>query len=698
MALSHPMAFGRYLLESKLATGGMGEVFLARMMGPAGFEKKVVIKRMLPHLAESAEFVERFLDEARLVVQLSHGNLVQVFDMGTEQGHYYLAMEYVDGLDLRQVLHMMRNGEGELPVKLVLHVVAELAKGLAYAHSRAGEDGHNLGIVHRDVKPSNVMVSREGEVKLLDFGIAKAAGRMSHSISGSLHGKFLYMSPEQASGESLDPRSDIFSVGTVAYEMLTGMRPFHGETELRTLDLIKDGSHDKPSVHRDGLPEAVESIIEKCLARDPADRYASADELHHAALSTLVESGEVVSSADLASFLADYLQPRTPTQSVSLDSALNDQLDALLGPPLVLGTQLAPGNEALELRRTPLPLAPNEGGLRMDTSTTGRARLEDLADADVPRASRNRILIASVVVLVGVLVTLNVVMLYALRSEKQNNELPPMPAQPALTPAGGPSTSPGGGQERTPEPRVTLVPRRSAAAEVRPRRRVYTLAQLVGVAAVPPVVSPMVITLTQLPEGAAVTMDGEVVTADDSGRFEVPEGAGDVNIMVTAAGRKPLQLRVPREAGGQQTLGGLGEAIRRPFRVRVQPENARLFSGKRLLGTGSATVMVSADAPFRGRAVLEGYGEKRWTARYGQKGMLVTLTPIQLGSFKVRIFPVSAKVSLDGRPMSRSRAMVSKKVPPGEHQLTISSGAKTKKLSFTVRAGESKSLGQITLE
>ena len=293
----------------------MGEVFLARMMGPAGFEKKVVIKRILPHLAESEEFVERFLDEGRLVVQLSHGNIAQVLDMGTVDGHYYLAMEYVDGLDLRVFLKRLKLRGRQMPIPEALFIAGEVAKGLAYAHSRVDEAGRNLGIIHRDVSPSNVMISREGEVKLLDFGIAKAATRMVHSVSGSLHGKFLYMSPEQASGRSLDRRSDIFSLGTCLYEMLTLRRPFEGESELRTLDLIRAGEYEPPSQIRPEVLPEVDRIVAQCLDIDPNRRYAAAGEVQRAILSHQVETRTVIVASALASSVSEIVGARQSTTS-----------------------------------------------------------------------------------------------------------------------------------------------------------------------------------------------------------------------------------------------------------------------------------------------------------------------------------------------------------------------------------------------
>ena len=237
--------FGRYKLGRLLAVGGMGEVYLATSQGVAGFEKRVVIKKILPHLAQDETFVKRFIDEAQLVVQLNHANIVQVLDMGRENNEYFIAMEFVDGLDLRGLRRTCEAHGLEMPLPLKLHILAEISAGLQYAHGSTDEEGRSLGIVHRDVSPSNVMLSRDGAVKLVDFGVAKATSKSSQSLTGSLRGKVQYMSPEQANGEEVTSKSDVFALGVMAYEWMTGFRPFDADTDIKTLDLIRK-THVKP--------------------------------------------------------------------------------------------------------------------------------------------------------------------------------------------------------------------------------------------------------------------------------------------------------------------------------------------------------------------------------------------------------------------------------------------------------------------
>jgi eukaryotic-like serine/threonine-protein kinase len=296
---------GRYELVRRIAVGGMGEIYLARMRGAAGFEKRVIIKTILPHLAEEEEFVEKFLDEGRIVVQLTHGNIVPVFDMGQQDGEYFIAMEYLPGRDLREIIKRLQVDRARMPVGLAVLVVMEVCKGLAYAHRKLDQQGAPLGLVHRDVSPSNILVSREGDVRIIDFGIARATGRSQRTASGRIQGKFSYMSPEQASGKPLDPRSDIFSTGIVLYELLTGMRPFDGDSDLETLDRVRAGVCDPITTLRPELPEALDAIIARAMAPDPADRFPSIDRLQVELGQCLYGLGETPTGPDLSHFLQE---------------------------------------------------------------------------------------------------------------------------------------------------------------------------------------------------------------------------------------------------------------------------------------------------------------------------------------------------------------------------------------------------------
>ena len=255
----------------------MAEIFLARASGIEGFEKLVVVKRILPTLAASDDFVRMFLDEARLAAQLHHPNIAQVYDIGLDGGAHFFVMEYVDGHDLRAVLNASTQSGG-LPLEHALAIVAAVAAGLHYAHEHRGPDGEPLGIVHRDVSPSNVLVTYDGAVKLVDFGIAKARTR-AETRDGALKGKIRYMSPEQCRGEALDRRSDIFSLGLLLYELTAGSRAFDEELEYELVTLVAAGSVPPPSARVRTYPEDLEAIVMKALRPNPSERYATAEEM-----------------------------------------------------------------------------------------------------------------------------------------------------------------------------------------------------------------------------------------------------------------------------------------------------------------------------------------------------------------------------------------------------------------------------------
>ncbi|MFT5994073.1 MAG: serine/threonine protein kinase, partial [Bradymonadia bacterium] len=252
---------GRYRLLRSLARGGMGELYLAEVTGQHGWSKRVALKTVLPHLGADPEFISRFLDEATIAARLSHATIVSVFDAGCERGTWYLAMEYVDGPDLRRVLKALRVRDALMPIPLVLYIAAELAAALDVAHSACDEAGEPLGIVHRDVSPANVLLSRSGEVKLTDFGIAAARVRATRTETGRLRGTFPYISPEQAGGETVDGRSDVYAVGTLLFELLTGTRAFDGDSDVEILARVRRGERPALLDLRPDLPSAVCALV-----------------------------------------------------------------------------------------------------------------------------------------------------------------------------------------------------------------------------------------------------------------------------------------------------------------------------------------------------------------------------------------------------------------------------------------------------
>ena len=301
---------GRYEVLRLLSVGGMAEIYLARAEGIAGFEKLVVIKRMLPHFAMQASYVEMFLAEARLAAMLDHSHIAQVYDIGEETGNYYYAMEYVRGGDLRDLMRIEARAGRAMPIPCAVAIGLGMCAGLDHAHSLTGADGQPLGIVHRDVSLSNVLVSFDGGVKVTDFGVAKMVSSDHRTRTGTLKGKIGYMSPEQCRGQALDRRSDIFSIGIILYELTTGRRLFAGAgSELVVLQKIVGEDAEPPSRLRPDYPPALEEIVLRALQRDRRLRYQSAREMQRD-LEALVRAERLpVSPIELGEYVTGLLKP-----------------------------------------------------------------------------------------------------------------------------------------------------------------------------------------------------------------------------------------------------------------------------------------------------------------------------------------------------------------------------------------------------
>ncbi|MEO8035728.1 MAG: TonB family protein, partial [Acidobacteriota bacterium] len=379
--------FGQYVLLEKIATGGMAEVWKARMRGVEGFQKTVAIKKILPHLSDNQDFIEMFVDEAKLAAQLNHNNIIHIYDLGKIQSSYYIAMEYVDGYDLKTIL---RRGEGRdqpMQVELALFIASKVAAALDYAHRKHDFEGKDLGLVHRDVSPQNVLVSQDGDIKLCDFGIAKAASKANHTQAGALKGKLQYMSPEQAWGRNIDKRSDIFALATVLFEMLTGKKLFNGDNELSILEQVREARVTKPSGLNDEVPPEVDAIVLKALQMDPSARYQTAGEMAKDLDAVLYSIRPTPTSADLAIYMhriwTDEVfvpalhdqhrhepepEPRSPYElkakgspapvaAAATKAAVTPQPAVLSSPPMPAWTDAAPAPPAEKKKAPIVPIA-----------------------------------------------------------------------------------------------------------------------------------------------------------------------------------------------------------------------------------------------------------------------------------------------------------------------------------------------------
>jgi serine/threonine-protein kinase len=280
--VTFPSPFGRYTLVQRLAIGGMAEVFRAKILSTHGFEKLLVIKRILPNLAADKTFVSMFIDEAKLTAQLVHPKIVQVTDFGEVNGQYFIALEFVDGFDGLALLRSAAQKQVRLPVAICMFIAMEVLDALDYAHNAKDVDGKPMRLVHRDISPSNVFISQRGDVKLGDFGIAHAQERESKTQAGTLKGKYGYMSPEQVAGADLDCRSDLFAVAIVLAEMLMGKRLFTAQNDLDVLLMVRDGRLERFDKYGKDIPKALETIVRKGLAKNPDERFQTAAEFRDA--------------------------------------------------------------------------------------------------------------------------------------------------------------------------------------------------------------------------------------------------------------------------------------------------------------------------------------------------------------------------------------------------------------------------------
>jgi serine/threonine-protein kinase len=345
--MAEAKAQNRYRVIERLESGGMAEVFRGKAESLAGFKKQVAIKRVLPHLAQNEKFIRMFLDEARLCARLNHANIVQVFDIGHVENTYFIVMEFVDGVNLKAVIEHMKKRNHPVPIPAAVYMAMQICNGLQYAHDLTDNDGNTLNIVHRDMSPPNVLISKRGEVKIVDFGLAKAAMSVEKTDPGVVKGKFGYLAPETASGKEADPQADIFAVGIILWEMLAGRRLFMGESDFQTVKAVQQANIPSlkkinPQVHDD-----LEQIINKSLARDKATRHKTAEALAEDLAHFLSTHQMAITSFDIAKIVREVVEERK-AQAKKEGKRDGSIIDKLIQEELVRFTSLddAGGDQA----------------------------------------------------------------------------------------------------------------------------------------------------------------------------------------------------------------------------------------------------------------------------------------------------------------------------------------------------------------
>ena len=328
--MRQPIPFGKYLLLDRISVGGMAEVFKAKSYGVEGFEKVLAIKRILPSMGEDRDFIKMFIDEAKIAGQLAHANIWQIFELGRSDGAHFIAMEYIWGKDLLQLQNRLRKLKQSMAPVMAAFITGKVCEGLDYAHRKRDAMGRALEIVHRDCSPQNVLISYEGEVKLIDFGIAKAASRSSRTMAGVLKGKFGYMSPEQVRGLPLDRRSDVFALGTILYESLTGERLFQGESDFSTLEKVRNVAIIPPRQVDASIPEELERITLRALAREQEERYQWCSEMGADLQQFLMNQPQVFTAKSLSTWLKDAFALEIERERDQLESFKRVGRDGLI--------------------------------------------------------------------------------------------------------------------------------------------------------------------------------------------------------------------------------------------------------------------------------------------------------------------------------------------------------------------------------
>ncbi len=445
----------RYELLSLVAEGGMASVWVARLFGKHGFEKLVAIKTILPKYAEDPQFRRMFLDEAHIAANIEHTNVARILDLGEENGALYLVMEWVDGDSIHKTQRLIEAKGLSLPVGIVLRVMADACAGLHSAHELRGRDGALLRVVHRDVSPQNILVSRDGAAKLIDFGIAKALDRSSDDTgSGTLKGKIQYMAPEQALGRTLDRRADVWSIGAVLYGFFTGKQIYEGEGQLAILHQLTSGKPPQPLPSM--VPEPIARVIEGALRFAPEDRWPTAAEVQRQLEKAMTQADCQTTTSDVAAFVAEHLPERQANRRETIERSILAAGDPVTIPP-------KPSVSRIDLRNAPTVVTPMPASAP-DGPTPGAASIE-IETRPLPRAPPEPrrfglVLGAAAILVVGGATAL----VYRLQPSRQSQHAAPAPAaRPAVAPASAEPAPPQAWITQPPAspqpaPTATLVP------------------------------------------------------------------------------------------------------------------------------------------------------------------------------------------------------------------------------------------------
>jgi len=518
-----PARVGRYEIVGPLASGGMAEVLLAWLFGSHGFERPVVVKRMLPHLARDPLFVKMFIDEARIIAGIRHPNVVNVVEFGSEGEDLFLVMEYLEGEPASGLLRRMKARHTWLDISLGAYVVAEACAGLHAAHELTNEAGESRNLVHRDVSPQNVFITYDGAVKVLDFGIAKAADRITRTETGQVKGKESYMSPEQALALPLDRRSDIFSLGVVLYELTTARRLFKRPSKLETLEAVRDAKVKPPSKVVPGYPARLESVVLKALAKEPGDRFATAAAMRRELLDAAREAGlDTVPDEALSRWMHECFDDRIKEKA--------DLLQSLRGGQRVTDLPVAEVDLSIDIPGLDSDVSRPLGSIHFERTQTTQAWSTSKRDAV---GTESALLVRSrsktILVVVGLVLCLAVAVVAALFGLRDSgagdvSEAPVLDEQ--RDPATASSAQEPSAQEPSPvEPAEPAQEQPSEPAEI-------------------------VLELESTPSGATVVVEGQERGATPLD-LRLPRGSGPAHVELRLDGYEPARETIGTDMNGR---------------------------------------------------------------------------------------------------------------------------------------------------
>ncbi len=683
---TYPQPFGRYFLTQKIALGGMAEIFRAKSVGAEGFEKIVVVKRILPHFCEDESFVTMFQDEARVAAHLNHANVVQIFDFDQVDGLYYIAMEYVEGQDLKRVLDFGAKNGPPLSIAQAVLIMIEAGQGLDYAHKRE-VDGQPLNIIHRDISPHNMMVSYNGEVKIMDFGIAKAASRSTKTRVGTVKGKCAYMSPEQARGRPLDGRSDLFALGVCLWEMLSGKRLFVGESDFETLNNVLKAEVPSLTEMNPEVPPDLDKIVQRSLAKEREDRQKDVAEfvgdLRRWFYSTVPDPSAVSLRNYMHQLFSDEISKLKSDVAAEAQALAELRTNSGVRRPNTSSSNVAistPEDATVALDTSAGPVQDSEATVALDPSVAaslpGRSGATLMSQAAIAPPKPKTGLYVGIGILVVGLAAVGAFI------ATRPTDPPPTPAPVVVTAAPTPA-----------EPEVKKV---KVTIKAPGAKEIEVNGQI------------------------EATFNGKDDGANNQVELSVDEGSELKILAIADDGRKQLLRVESAEEGGVFKVelpppaakpAAAAQAVMPVVVIQVEPENAAVqVNGKpvALIGGNFKVPDAKLGDTIKVTATAEGY--KAFEQAFLVKNTQIETFDVKLEKERAAVVQVAkpvgkgtvtisaspwAKISMKGKDYNITPRSI--ELPAGSYVFTLTKGQVTKTLKVTVKAGQTVSPPKVSM-